>query len=137
MRSCIFRLISFTACLAVASPLWAIEQKLAEIVEKGCTTELESFCSGVTPGEGRILSCLYAHNDKLSGQCEFALYDAAAQLERAVAALTYVANECDDDIDQHCGSVMAGEGRIIACLKENSSQISKRCGQAMIDVGIE
>ena len=41
--------------------------------------ELETYCKDVTPGDGRILACLYAHGDKLSGQCEYALYDAAEQ----------------------------------------------------------
>ncbi len=34
--------------------------------------------------------------------------DAAAQLERAVAALSYVANECDGDLDQYCANVAPG-----------------------------
>ncbi len=38
----------------------------------------------------------------MSNRCEYALYDAAAQLERAVAALTYVANECNDDLEKYC-----------------------------------
>lgn len=120
----------------VTAPGWAAED-LVETVKNGCKTELESYCAKVTPGEGRVLACLYAYGDKLSGRCEYALYDAAAQLERVVAALTYVANECDEDIDKHCAKVEAGEGRIAACLKENSSKISKRCSEAMADVGVE
>ena len=89
----------------------------------------------MTPGEGRVLSCLYAYGDKLSGQCEFALYDAAAQLERFVAALSYVANECDADIDMYCAAVEAGEGRILACLDAQGSKIQPRCTQALQDVG--
>jgi hypothetical protein len=75
---------------------------LVESVAKGCEKELNSYCSKVTPGEGRISACLYAHGDKISGQCEYALYDAAVQLERFVAALTYVTNECEDDLKQYC-----------------------------------
>lgn len=86
-------------------------ESLVESVAKGCKKELESYCSNVKPGEGRILACLYAHGDKISGRCEYALYDAAAQLERFVAALTYVANECEDDLEEFCASVPAGEGR--------------------------
>jgi hypothetical protein len=73
-------------------------------VATGCEKELAAYCQGVTPGDGRILACLYAHADKLSGQCEYALYDAAAQLERAVAALAYLVNECGDDLDKHCAA---------------------------------
>lgn len=116
------------------SSVWAAD-KIVETVAKGCEKELTSYCKDVTPGEGRILACLYAHSDKLTGQCEYALYDSAVQLERFVAALTYVANECDEDIDKFCANVAIGEGRILECLDENASKISERCTQALKDVG--
>jgi len=109
-------------------------QDLVETVANGCEKELTSYCSQVTPGEGRILACLYAHSDKLSGKCEFALYDAAVQLERFVAALSYLANECDEDLDKFCTGVAAGEGRLLKCLDDNSEKISARCTQALKDV---
>jgi hypothetical protein len=113
-------------------------ESLVESVAKGCKKELKSYCSKVTPGEGRILACLYAHNEKISGQCEYALYDAAAQLERFVAALSYVVNECEDDLKQYCASVQAGEGRLAECLLvKNKDKISKRCKQAMKDVDLK
>jgi hypothetical protein len=115
------------------SSAWAAED-LVETVTKGCEKELTGFCKDVTPGEGRILACLYAHNDKLSGQCEYALYDAAVQLERFVAALSYLANECDADLDKFCAEVAVGEGRLLKCLDDNSSKISARCTQALKDV---
>ena len=112
-------------------------QDLVETVANGCEKELTSYCSQVTPGEGRILACLYAHNDKLSGKCEYALYDAAAQLERAVAALSYVVNECADDLDQFCTGVAAGEGRLMDCLEKNDPKVSSRCKDAMKQVGLK
>jgi hypothetical protein len=116
------------------SSAWAADD-IIETVAKGCEKELTSYCKDVTPGEGRILACLYAHSDKLSGSCEYALYDAAVQLERFVAALTYVANECDADLEKFCAEVAAGEGRLLNCLDENASKISARCTQALKDVG--
>ena len=110
-------------------------EDIIESVAKGCEKELTSYCSNVTPGEGRVLACLYAHNDKLSGQCEYALYDAAVQLERFVAALSYLANECDADLEKFCSAVEAGEGRLLQCLDDNSKKISARCTQALKDVG--
>jgi len=108
-----------------------------ETVVKGCQKEFESYCKDVTPGEGRGLACLYAHNDKLSTQCEYALFDAAVQLERAVAALTYLASECSDDIIKHCIDVPVGEGRILACLDDHQEDVSERCKTAVKDVGIK
>jgi len=113
----------------------AVENTVSMVLE-GCKTELGSYCSQVTPGEGRILACLYAHGDKISGQCEYALYDAAALLERAVAALSYVINECRGDFEQHCAEVKAGKGRLLACLKKNDAKVTDRCKQAIKDVDL-
>jgi hypothetical protein len=113
------------------------QQALIETVANGCKTEIESYCKTVTPGEGRVLACLYAHQDKLSGKCEFALYDAAVRLERAVAALSYAANECEDDLDKYCQGVQAGEGRLLECIDKNETKVSSRCKQALKDVGLK
>jgi hypothetical protein len=110
-------------------------ETLVETVANGCEKELTSYCKDVTPGEGRVLACLYAHSDKLTGKCEYALYDAAVQLERFVAALSYLANECGDDLDKFCTDVAAGEGRLLQCLDKNSAKISGRCTEALKDVG--
>jgi hypothetical protein len=112
-------------------------ETLIETVANGCRSELEQYCSQVTPGQGRVLACLYAYMDKLSGKCEFALYDAAVQLERAVAALGYVVNECGDDLSRHCSSVVAGEGRLLECIEKNDASVSGRCKQALKDVGLK
>ena len=116
------------------SSVWAADNVI-DTVAKGCEKELTTYCKDVTPGEGRVLACLYAYSDKLSGQCEYALYDAAVQLERFVAALSYVANECDEDLEKFCADIEGGEGRVLKCLDENSSKINKRCTQALKDVG--
>jgi hypothetical protein len=88
----------------------------------------------VTPGEGRLLACFYAHEDKLSGQCQYALYDAAAQLERAISDLNYVATQCETDIETHCAGVEIGEGRILECLNSKPDVVSAPCKQAITDV---
>jgi len=112
-------------------------EDLVKSVAEGCKTELEKYCKEVTPGKGRVLSCLYAYEDKLSGRCEYALYDAAAQLERAVGALTYVANECEADLQKHCADLKPGGGRLATCLKKNEAQLTDRCQQAMKDINLE
>jgi len=120
----------------VAMPALA-GQDLVKTVADGCKTELETYCKNVTPGEGRILACLFAYQDKLSGKCEYALYDASVQLERAVAALSYVVNECADDLDKHCSGVAAGEGRLLDCIEKNEKKVSSRCKDAMKEVGLK
>jgi len=128
--------VALAALVVTGSPA-AAQDKIVETVAKGCDKELSTYCKDVTPGEGRVLACLYAYEDKLSGRCEYALYDAAAQLERAVAALTYVASECDEDLDKYCSQIMPGEGRLAACLAKKKDKLSARCKQAMKDVNLE
>ncbi len=112
-------------------------ENLIDSVANGCDKELATYCSEVTPGEGRVLACLYAHGDKLSARCEYALYDAAAQLDRAIEALTYLANECRADMREHCAGTEPGEGRLIMCLHDKRDKISERCVRAMDDIRLE
>jgi hypothetical protein len=130
-------------CLIVLSiiasaELAAAEQKgpMATVVE-GCKTEIEAHCKNVTRGEGRLLACLYAYEDKLSNRCEYALYDAVEQLERAVTALTYAVNECRTDLKSYCSNIQPGEGRLMACLDKNGQKVSARCKKALKDVGLK
>jgi hypothetical protein len=54
-----------------------------------------------------------------------------------VAALSHGATECKSDIHEHCAAVQVGEGRILDCLKKQGDKLSKRCRQAIKDVGLE
>ncbi|MEN6373929.1 MAG: cysteine rich repeat-containing protein [Smithella sp.] len=113
------------------------QEKVVRTVTEGCKNEINTYCKNVTPGEGRLLACLYAYGDKLSGRCEYALYDASVQLERAVNALNYVANECRDDLKTYCSAVRPGEGRLLDCIEKNKKKVSSRCTQAVKDVGLK
>jgi Cysteine rich repeat len=113
---------------------FAEEKGPVQTVADGCKKDIQTYCKNVTPGEGRILACLFAYEDKLSNRCEYALYDAAAQLERAIAALTYLANECKDDLKTYCLNIKPGEGRLIDCIDKNMKKVSSRCKQAIKDV---
>ena len=135
MRRIVVLTMSLCVVMLLAATALAAEKGPVEIVADGCSKELDTYCKGVTPGEGRILACLYAYGDKLSGRCEYALYDAAAQLERVVAALAYLANECRDDLKAYCSDVKPGEGRLIQCIDKNMGKVSSRCKQAIKDVG--
>jgi Cysteine rich repeat len=125
-----------TVAIGVAGIL-AAQETLIDTVANGCKTEIATYCREVKPGEARILACLYAYQDKLSGKCEYALYDASARLEKAVTALTYVAKECEADLQANCSNVQPGEGRLLQCLEKNNDKISERCKGALKDVGLK
>jgi hypothetical protein len=113
------------------------QQTLVEGVVKGCEKELTTYCKDVLVGEGRGLACLYAYSDKLSAKCEYALYDAVAQLERALTQLTYVANECRSDLKAHCSDIKPGEGRLLQCMEKNDAKLAPRCKQALKETGLK
>jgi len=115
---------------------WA-QDSIIDNVMKACETEINTYCSQVTLGEGRLLACFYAHEDKISGRCQYALYEGAAQLEQFAAAVTHVATECHDDLVTHCAKVELGEGRVGTCLLEHKAEITDACRQAIDDVGLE
>ncbi|BCX88577.1 hypothetical protein MIN45_P0946 [Methylomarinovum tepidoasis] len=104
---------------------------------RGCETEVKEFCPQVTPGEGRLVACILAHEDKISPTCELALYQAADQLERIVAALGYIAHQCEDDLVKFCSHVEPGEGRLLNCLERHDAEISQRCQRALSDVSMK
>ncbi|HVO22435.1 MAG TPA: cysteine rich repeat-containing protein [Candidatus Margulisiibacteriota bacterium] len=113
------------------------EENLVEGIKKACHKELTTFCKGVQPGEGRVLACLYAFQDRVSGKCEYAVYDAAAQLEQAAMALKFAAAECKDDLLKYCGDVEVGNGRVKACLDKHEKALSEKCKDALKQTGIK
>jgi hypothetical protein len=123
--------------MLLAGDMAVAQESLVDTVARGCDREIKTFCKDVTPGEGRVLACLYSFWDKLSDQCDNALYDAAAQLQRAIAVLSYLENECRDDLKTYCANIQPGEGRLLQCLDKNDAKITKRCKQAVKDTGLK
>lgn len=136
----VFCIVALTGEIAVAEqkgPAEAAVERVARTVADDCKSEIETYCKNVTAGDGRVLACLYAYEDKLSARCEYALYDAVAQLEHAISSLAYAVNECRDDLTKFCSNIKFGEGRVLQCLDKNSAKVSNRCKQALKDTGLK
>jgi len=107
-----------------------IEARLSAAVEKiqtACGEDLKKFCSTVTPGEGRLLLCIQAHEDKISTKCDYALFDAARKLDRGLDRLEEVADACWNDIEKLCSNVPEGGGRIAQCLVSRKTSLTSAC----------
>ena len=124
-------------CLMSIASLATAQEDVVEQALAVCQPEIESYCSQVTPGDGRLLACFIAHEDKLSGECGWALYEAMDEVEAFVAAVAYVAESCWDDIVEHCSEVEMGEGRVAVCLVEHEGEVSTGCKAAMEEVELE
>lgn len=123
----IFAVAIFTGPQALA------QDALIDHLIDACEGDLQKYCSQVTPGDGRLLHCMAAHEDKISGQCEYAFYQTAALLEQLSVAIAYVAQECETEIQTLCRDVELGEGRILACLDEHSEEVGDSCKKAVAD----
>ena len=117
----------------LAGPIANAEETLVEYLVTACETDIENYCSQVTPGNGRLLHCMAAHEDKISGQCEYALYQAATLLEQLSAAIVYVAEQCRTEIETVCNDIVMGEGRLAACVAEHDAEASDGCKRAIAD----
>lgn len=107
----------------------AIEKaiKVVAKLKSACQADLKTFCSTVTPGEGRLALCVMAHEDKISDQCYGAIFDAADGIELAISNIWRAVDVCEPDIDKVCADVDPGGGRIAQCLVDNKTKLSSIC----------
>jgi len=100
-------------------------------IQDACGGDVAKFCSAVSPGEGRLILCMMAHEDKISTKCDYAIYEATRNLERALDRLEETADACWTDIEKHCASVPEGSGRIAQCLVAKKASLSTQCTTAI------
>jgi hypothetical protein len=112
----------------------AILERLAAGIQKleaSCGEDIKKYCSTVTPGDGRILHCMQAHEDKISPACEFDLNEVALHAQTTADNFRVAVNACQGDIDKFCANTQPGQGRIAACLAANRTSVSKNCVAAV------
>jgi len=100
-------------------------------LESACAKDIKKYCKTVTPGEGRMIYCMEAHEDKISAKCTFELGEAATSVQTAADALKDAVIACKAEINGVCGKVPPGQGRIAACLLSNKSTASAGCAEAI------
>jgi hypothetical protein len=112
----------------------SVLERLAASIKKleaSCGGDIKRYCRTVTPGEGRMLYCMQAHEDKISPGCAFVLTEVALQAQTTVGHLTEAVNSCQGDINKFCAKTQPGQGRVAACLAENKASVSKNCMDAV------
>jgi hypothetical protein len=68
--------------------------------------------------------CIQAHEDQISVKCDYALFDASRNLERALDRVAQIANVCWNDIEKYCSN---GFWRIPQCLTSQLVLLSPAC----------
>ena len=110
-----------------------VEKLTAKItkLENACRGDIKKYCRDVTPGEGRMIYCMQAHEDKISPKCAFELGETAGSVQATQDLLKDGVIACKAEISGVCGKIQPGQGRIAACLIANKSTASKDCADAI------
>jgi Cysteine rich repeat len=120
---------------AIAKAVTEKAEKVIAKIQASCATDIKSFCSQVTPGEGRLMLCMMAHEDKISDKCFTTLVDAGDAVELTISSAKRAAAVCAPEIDTLCADVKAGGGQIAQCLIDNKAKLSSACSAEV--AGIE
>ena len=123
----LFRFVALGGILLFGASAGAVAQGVLE----DCATDIAAFCAQVEPGHGRVISCLYANEDKLSEACYAANSDVHDAMDFMFATVRNALATCAADIENTCAGTEFGHGRILTCLKENRSEISPQCEQVV------
>jgi len=99
----------------------------AASLHEACAPDLEKYCSNVTPGDGRIMACLYAHEDQISDSCDAQIADVADVLDGFLGTIGNALAICLPDIQKHCADTKLGQGRVLSCLNKKSSELTTDC----------
>jgi Golgi apparatus protein 1 len=110
-----------------------VEKLTAKIakLESSCASDITKYCKDVTPGEGRMIYCMQAHEDKIGPKCAYELGETAGSVQATSDLLKDGVIACKAEIAGVCGKVQPGQGRIATCLIENKSTASKGCAEAI------
>ena len=130
---CLALLLAGPVCAQADLGKTILEKLTARVVklESACASDIKKYCRTVTPGEGRMIYCMQAHEDKISVKCAFELGEAATNVQTAADALKDGVIACKAEITGVCGKTVPGQGRIAACLLANKSTASSGCAEAL------
>jgi Golgi apparatus protein 1 len=115
----------------------SLQEKLVARIarlQSACGGDIKKYCKAVTPGEGRVIYCLQAYEDKISPACTFELEDSLTKVQASADGLKNAIAACKAEIAGVCGKTVPGQGRIAACLLANKSTASKDCADAITTI---
>ena len=111
-----------------------------------CGQDVQRFCHGVQPGEGRLIQCLSSHRGQLSPACISRLAAARTPVRPPVSHDTQSAGlpstspptvhagtesalraSCGPDMQRLCAGVSRQNGGVIKCLSSQRMELSPTC----------
>ncbi|MBO6893759.1 MAG: hypothetical protein JJ866_17585 [Roseibium sp.] len=101
---------------------------------EACEKEIVEYCSAVEPGNGRLVSCLYAHETKVSDKCGDSFDDIADVIDNMFFTIGSALAICAVDLEQYCAGTQFGQGRLISCLAKAEGDLQPECGKIVTEL---
>jgi hypothetical protein len=117
------RLFLLTALIAGMMPAATAQAQISG----PCAETVAKFCSGVTPGEGRIMKCLNDHRDDQSPFCR----DWLADQQKSLNELN---TSCTEEIAKLCSFGSPDSVRIYRCLEDNYIALKSNCRDKLREI---
>lgn len=109
--------VSVTALLVPATA----RQASAQAYEQWpCQEDMAKYCSGITPGGGRLLACYEQQKANMSGRC----VSWAEYLKKNAGDLR---DACSKEIDARCNFEKGDPMAMLNCLQSNYIDLSPKC----------
>lgn len=104
-----------------------------------CAPEIGQFCSGVSQGRGRVMSCLIGYSSQLGSACNTQVQAAAQQSSRnplvPSGARQMLGSGNAPALPAACSaeaaSLCPGASMPVACIYANDNRVSQACSAAM------
>jgi len=111
-------------------PLEARLKVAADALKATCASDVQKYCASVSPGEGRLFFCMLAHEDKISGACDYEIYKSVSDLVAVLDRVEEATVACASDIEQFCVKADAPEGEVSHCLIAREATLDDTCRAA-------
>jgi hypothetical protein len=125
-------LASLTIMLGIG--VSATSQLIAAPLHEACDADIAKYCGQITPGNGRILACIYAHEEFISDSCDEATSDMTDVIDAVLGTVGDAIAICLPDIKEHCSDTKFGGGRILSCLMDNKSNLNDDCNAVVSEI---
>lgn len=98
---------------------------------EACAADRARLCNHVPLGSAAVVHCLQEHQAQLSDACQAKLFDTELAMAESIDFQWPMKEACSEEIEEYCGGVPHGRGRVIRCLEraadKHEDDFSKSC----------
>jgi hypothetical protein len=116
-----------TFAIFMAGAVCVLLMSIPAHADSACLSDAQRYCAQIPIGEGRVLTCLQARWNDLSGSCQ-------QEIQQIQNRAREIDLACSTDVWQFCRNVVPGAGRIRVCLWSRWDDLSSTCRDKAAEV---